>query len=95
MPTYILLSNITDDGAETIVANPARIREVNDEVAGMGVRVTAQYATLGPYDFVTIVEAPDNEAVTRMSVQLAARGTVKLTTLAAMPIDQFIATVRK
>jgi uncharacterized protein with GYD domain len=92
--TYILLSTITEEGAETIKENPERIKEVNKEVEAMGVRVLSQYAVLGPYDFVTIVEAPDNETVARMSAELAARGTVKIMTLPAIPIDAFIARLK-
>ncbi len=91
MPTYVMLSSITDQGAETIKKNPGRIKEVNKEIEALGVRVTSQYAVLGPYDFVTIVEAPDNETVARVSAELASRGSVKIQTLAAIPIDDFIA----
>ena len=94
MAPYILLSTITEEGAETIKENPERIKEVNKEVEAMGVRVLGQYAVLGPYDFVTIVEAPDNETVARMSAELAARGTVKIMTLPAIPIDAFIARLK-
>lgn len=94
MATYILLSTITEEGAETIREHPDRIKEVNREVEAMGVRVLSQYAVLGPYDFVTIVEAPDNETVARMSAELAARGTVKIMTLPAIPIDTFIARLK-
>ncbi len=94
MATYILLSNLTDDGAKTIKKNPGRIREVNAELEKLGVRVTAQYATLGPYDFVNVVEAPDNMTVARVSAEMASRGTVKITTLPAIDIEQFIASLK-
>jgi uncharacterized protein with GYD domain len=94
MATYILLSNLTDDGAKTIKKNPGRIREVNAELEKLGVRVTAQYATLGPYDFVNVVEAPDNMTVARVSAEMASRGTVKITTLPAIDIDQFVASLK-
>jgi uncharacterized protein with GYD domain len=94
MPTYILLSNLTDDGAKTIKKNPRRIKEVNSELEKLGVKVTAQYAVLGPYDFVNVVEAADNATVARVSAELASRGTVKLTTLPALDIDTFIASLR-
>jgi uncharacterized protein with GYD domain len=73
---------------------PERILEVNREVEAMGVKVLAQYAVLGPYDFVNIVEAPDNETVARVSVELAARGSVKIMTLPAIPIEEFIRRVK-
>ena len=70
MGTYILLSNLTDEGAKTIKRNPGRIKEVNQELAALGVEVKAQYATLGPYDFVNIVEGPDNETMGRSGPRL-------------------------
>ena len=94
MPTYILLSNLTDDGAKTIKRNPKRIKEVNTELEKLGVKVIAQYAVLGPYDFVNIVEAADNATVARVSAELASRGSIKLTTLPAINIDDFIASLR-
>ena len=91
MAMYILLSNLTDEGAETIKKNPERIKEVNKELEQLGVKVLAQYATLGPYDFVNIVEGPDNETMARVSSELGSRGSVKILTMAAIPIDDFIA----
>ncbi len=93
MPTYILLSSLTDEGAKTIKRRPSRIKEVNAELEKLGVSVTAQYATLGPFDFVNVVEAPDNATIARVSAELASRGSVKITTLAAIPIDEFIASL--
>ena len=93
MATYILLSNITDEGAQTLKKNPERIKEVNQELARLGMKVISQYAVLGPYDFVNIVEAPDNATILRVSAELAARGSVKLLTMAAVPIDDFIASL--
>lgn len=91
MATYILLSSLTDEGAKTVKRNPERIKEVNKELAALRVNVIAQYAVLGPYDFVNIVEGPDNETMARVSAELASRGTLKILTMAAMPIDSFIA----
>jgi len=91
MGTYIMLSVLTDEGAKTIKENPGRIKEVNKEIEALGVKVKEQYAVLGPYDFVNIVEAPDNETVARVSAELASRGSIKIQTLAAIPIDDFIA----
>ena len=90
MPTYIILSNVTDEGAKTIKSDPERIVAVNREIERLGARVTAQYATLGPYDFVNVVEAADNATIGRMSAELASRGTVKLTSLPAIPVEEFI-----
>jgi uncharacterized protein with GYD domain len=95
MPTYILLSKLTDDGAETLRDKPGRIREVNDEIGKLGAKVVQQFAVLGPYDFVNIVEAPDNGTIARVSVELGARGSVQITTLAAIPLDEFIASLKR
>jgi len=96
MAVYIMLSTLTEEGAKTIKENPARIKEVNQELERQfGLRVVAQYAVLGPFDFVNIVEAPDNETVARASAEMAARGSVKIQTLAAIPIDEFIARLQR
>ena len=95
MPTYILLSTLTDEGARTIKDRPTRIQEVNKEIEAMGAKVTGQYAVLGMYDFVNVVEAPDNETIAKVSVELGSRGTVRIMTLPAMPIDEFSAKVRE
>lgn len=94
MPIYVLLSQVTDRGAKTIVDRPERIQEVNREIEAFGVRVLHQYATLGQYDFVNIVEAPDPATIARMSAELGARGTLKVQTLTAIPVDEFIAKIR-
>jgi uncharacterized protein with GYD domain len=95
MPTYILLSKLTDDGAQTLMKKPARVREVNQEIEQLGVAVRQQFAVLGPYDFVNIVEAPDNETIARVSAELGARGSVQITTLPAIPIDAFIGSLQR
>jgi uncharacterized protein with GYD domain len=94
MPLYVMLSNLTDEGSKTIKNNPERIKEVNAELEALGVKVVAQYATLGPYDFVNIVEAADNLAVARVSAELGSRGTLKLTTLPAIEVDALIAALK-
>jgi len=90
MASYIIMSTLTDEGRKTIKEKPNRILEVNQELEKMGVKVKQQFAVLGPYDFVNIVEAPDNETVMRMSVELGARGSVQLITLPAIPVEEFI-----
>ena len=94
MPYYLVLSNLTDDGRKTIKEKPERIQEVNREIEKMGVKVHKQYALLGMYDFANIVEAPDNETVMRMSVELGSRGSVQLTTLPAVPVEEFIKKIK-
>jgi uncharacterized protein with GYD domain len=90
MAYYVILSTLTDDGRKTIKEHPERILEVNKELEKMGIKVREQYAVLGPYDFVNIVEAPNNEAVMKMSVELGSRGSVHLLTLPAIPVKDLI-----
>jgi uncharacterized protein with GYD domain len=90
VPTYIMLTKLTPEGVETIKNNPSRIREVNREVESLGARVTAQWATLGAYDFVNVIDAPDAETIARVSLELGSRGTGRYETLTAIPIDDFI-----
>ena len=90
MATYIMLTTLTDEGRKTIKENPQRIKEVNKEVEAMGVKILAQYALLGPYDFVNILEARDNKAISKVAVELGARGTLQTLTMAAMTLDDFI-----
>ncbi len=90
MATYILLSTLTPEGRRTMHNHPDRLLEVNKEVEQLGCKVLAQYAVLGIYDFVSIVEAPDNETAAHLSVDLGSRGTVSLMTLPAMTIDDFV-----
>ena len=89
MDKYIMLSTLTDEGRKTVKMRPERIKEVNTELEKMGVKVLAQYAVLGPYDFINILEAPDNETIARVVIELGARGTVQIVTLSAIPIDSF------
>ena len=95
MPIYILLSTLTAKGRTTVKKKPERILEVNKEIEALGVKVLNQYAVLGPYDFVNVVEAPDNETITRLSVELGSRGTVQIMSMPAIPIEKFIATIKK
>jgi uncharacterized protein with GYD domain len=91
---YILLSTLTEDGRKTIKERPERIKEVNKEIEAYGVKVLEQFAVLGPYDFVNIVDAPDNEAIFKMSVDLGSRGTVKIMSMPATTIDDLIKTLK-
>jgi len=95
MPRYILLSTLTCDGVKTVKERPYRIEEVNKEIETYGVKVVDQYAVLGPYDFVTILEAPDNAAVTKVSVDLCSRGTIKIISLPATPTNEFVSNLKK
>jgi uncharacterized protein with GYD domain len=93
MPTYVLLSTLGPDGAATLRENPYRLKQVNGEVEAMGGRVTAQYALLGQWDFLNIIEAPDEVTMARIATMLTSRGTVKTRTLTAVDIDDFIASL--
>jgi uncharacterized protein with GYD domain len=95
MPQYILLSNLTDEGWKTVKEKPERIKEVNKELQAYGVKVVSQYAVLGPYDFVNIVEAPNNETIAKVSIELGSRGTIKILSMPAIPIDEFITPIKK
>jgi len=90
-----MLTSLTDEGRKTVKQNPERIREVNKEVEAMGVKILAQYALLGQFDFVNILEATNNEVVVRVAVELGSRGTLQTMTLAAMTLDDFIASLKK
>ena len=93
MITFVMLSTLGPDGSETLKNNPTRIQEVNGEVEAMGARVKDQYALLGQWDFITIIEAPDERVMARIATTLAARGTLKTRTLTAIPVDEFIASL--
>jgi uncharacterized protein with GYD domain len=88
MAVYVMLTTLTDEGRRTIKENPKRLKEVNKEVEAMGVKILSQYALLGPYDFINILEAPDNKAVAKVALELGSRGTLQTITMAAMSIDE-------
>jgi uncharacterized protein with GYD domain len=94
MPHYVIMSTLTDEGRRTIKQKPERIMEVNKEIEAMGVKVQKQFALLGQYDFLNIVEAPDNETVMKMSVEIGSRGSVQMTTLPAIPVEEFIKKIK-
>ncbi len=91
MPDYIMLTKLTESGAETVKRNPERILEVDKELEAMGVRVLHQWAVLGAYDFVNVVEAEDDIAVARASLELGARGTIRIQTMPAISVQELVA----
>ncbi|MGE0796217.1 MAG: GYD domain-containing protein [Acidimicrobiia bacterium] len=95
MPTYILLSTLTAEGRKTLHSDPQRLDRVNEEIEAFGCTVIDQYAVLGPYDFVTLIEAPNNATVAHLSVDLGSRGTVNILSLPAIGIDDFEAELRQ
>jgi len=93
MPTYVLLTTLTPEGVQTVKNNPQRIKEVNKEVEQLGATVKAQWATLGHVDFISVVEAPDEGTMVKVSMELGSRGTARYETLTAIPIDEFISSL--
>ncbi len=93
MATFIMISRLTPDGVQTIKTNPQRIKEVNNEIEQLGAEVKEQWATLGQFDFVNVVEAPDEQTMARISLELGSRGTAKYESLPAIPVDDFISSL--
>ena len=90
MPTYIMLATLSSEGIQTVKNNPSRVKEVNDEVEQLGATVKAQWATLGQFDFISVVEAPDDLTMARVSLELGSRGTGRYESLSAIPVDEYI-----
>ena len=95
MSTYLMLTTLTDEGRKTIRDNPERIREVDKEVELMGVKIVSQYALLGPYDFINVIEAPGDAIAAKLAINLSARGTMQAMTMPAMPVEDLIAILKK
>jgi uncharacterized protein with GYD domain len=93
MATFVMVATLTPEGVRTVKSNPERIREVNREVEQLGITVREQWATLGEFDFVSIVEAPDERAMARLSLELGSRGSARYRSYPAIPIDEFIASI--
>ena len=89
MPTYIMLTRLTPDGVKTVKDNPSRVQEVNREVEQLGVKVLNQWATLGEYDFVTVIEAEDEKVMAKLSIEMGSRGTVVNETMTAIDAEEF------
>jgi uncharacterized protein with GYD domain len=94
MAIYLLLSTLTGEGRKAIEEYPERLKELNKEVEYLGVKIVAQYALLGQYDFVSIVEAPSNEKAAELAIHMSAGGLQSLT-LAAIPLDRLIEQLKK
>ncbi len=95
MGVYVILSRLTDEGAETLKEKPERVREVNQELERMGVKVIQQYVVFGEFDFVNIVEAKDNVTVMKAMVELASRGTIRTVTMPAVPVEEFLKALKE
>ena len=94
MAEYIVMSRLTADGRLTLKGRPERLNEVNHEIEKMGAKIVHQYALMGKYDFLTILDAPNNETVLKIMVELGSRGTLETTTMPAMPVDKFLKTLK-
>ncbi len=94
MARYIIMSTLTDDGAKTLKKNPGRVKEVNSELKEMGIDVLDQYVVLGNFDFLTVVEADDENTIFKAAVELLSRGSIRTATYRAIPINEFIESVR-
>lgn len=90
MGKYVMLTNLTDEGRKTLLNKPERLHEVNKEVESMGAKVLAQYAVFGPYDFVNVLDVPNDKDIARIACVLGSRGTMQTLTMAAMSVDEFI-----
>ncbi len=90
MAIYVMFTTLTDEGRKTLKENPRRLKEVNKEVENMGVKIIAQYALLGQYDFINILEAAGNTTISKLALELGSRGTMQTMTMAAIPIDEII-----
>ena len=95
MPNYVILTKLTSEGRKTIMTNPSRIIEVNKETEAMGAKILSQYATLGPYDFVNIVEAAGSDVMVRVAAALGSRGTLDVMSMAAITIDDMVKAIKK
>ncbi len=95
MPLFVVFSKLTDKGAETLFRKPERVREVNKELEDMGVKVVEQYVVLGDWDFLNIVESPDEKTLLAALTNLNMRGTIRTTTYRIIPVDEFIETLKE
>ena len=95
MPLYLMLSSLTEKGRQTLNSNPARLREVNKDVEELGARVVHQWASLGGYDFVNVLEAPDDRTMAKLSVKLGARGSVRFETLPLMEVGDLLSSLEE
>ena len=93
MPLYLMLTTLTERGVQTLNSNPGRLREVNRDVEELGARVLHQWASLGEYDFVNVIEAPDDLTLAKLSLRLASRGSVKIESLPLVPVDELLASL--
>lgn len=95
MSVYLMLTTLTDAGRKALQEDPDSLKSINKEVELSGVKILNQYALLGQYDFVNILEAPSNEVIAKLAIRLSARGTYQTLTLSAIDLDDLISTLKK
>ena len=93
MPLYLMLTTLTEKGVQTLNSNPGRVREVNRDIEELGAKIVHQWVSIGEYDFVNIVEAPDDLTIAKVSIALGARGSAKLESLPLIPVDAFLSSL--
>lgn len=93
MPLYLMLTTLTEKGVMTLNSNPARLREVNRDVEELGARIVHQWVAIGEYDFVNIVDAPDDLTLAKVSVRMAARGSMRFESLPLIPVDDLLSSL--
>jgi uncharacterized protein with GYD domain len=87
---YCLMTTLTNEGRKSVKKNPGRIWEVNKEIEKMGAKVIAQYKTLGPYDFVNILEAENARVISRVVIEICSRGTLEPMLMGAITVEDFV-----
>jgi len=90
MPLYVMFTRLSSEGRKSMMNNPQRAFEVNKEVEAMGAKIVAQYALLGNYDFINIMEAQSNEAIARVASEIGSRGTLEPITMAAITMQDYV-----
>lgn len=95
MSVYLMLTTLTDAGRKSLQEDPEVLKDLNKEVEYLGVKVLCQYALLGQYDFVSILEAPSNEVIAKLAIRLSAHGTTQTLTMAAITLDNLIAALKE
>jgi uncharacterized protein with GYD domain len=95
MAYFLQLMNLTDKGRQNFSEDPDWIKQLDKEIENLGAKILTQYALLGQYDFVNIIEAPSDEIAAKIAIRLSATGTVQPLTLAAISLDKLIDTLRQ
>lgn len=95
MPTYVVLMNWTEQGIRTVTETVQRRDQADALAERYGARIEQVYWTVGPYDIVTIVEAPDDESATAMLLELGSGGNLRTTTLRAYDRDEMSGIVQR